>query len=363
MLGGTGTHNHGAIFRLNFEHSNELCLNDCNPNELTVSVHNSLNFEGQCDGDTVNDSTKQTVTVIDGSFLSYGNMPQYSNGKISMIEVTFDDVFEANMIGTGSTGSVISLCIRVESTDGTHIFGKIDTVINQAIEFNGEIRTSNLGVGFGAYSNNLVLEGTLNVEDTPPPYMCHEDGEYYASGAVFVGDIMNICCPDDEQFQVEYIKDVTCSNEFLTFNPSYTTDWLGLTSGKMISIEIKSEYLPANSGTSVFECFGVIVYSYYNGDNNHNDEGDNEGDDNEGDGDEGYDEDEDFRDPAERERHLFPRQLQESTVEEPEAEFSLTIMITNEDPTIDSSGTKMTVIPVSTVIVPLLILQIVALFK
>ena len=83
-LGGTGTNNYGAIFELNFEHSNELCLNDCDPNELTVSVYNSFNGENQCEDDAF-DSTTQTVTVIDGSFLQDGDMPQYSNGKISKI--------------------------------------------------------------------------------------------------------------------------------------------------------------------------------------------------------------------------------------------------------------------------------------
>lgn len=137
-LGGTGTNNHGAIFELNFEHSNELCLNDCDPNELTVSVYNSFNGENQCEGDAF-DSTSQTVTVIDGSFLQDGDMPQYSNGKISKIEVTFDDVFEANIIssstanGSSSGSSGISLCIRVETTDGTHMFDKLDTAITQSI--------------------------------------------------------------------------------------------------------------------------------------------------------------------------------------------------------------------------------------
>ena len=57
---------------------------------------------------------------------------------------------------------------------------------------------------------------------------------------------------------------------------------------------------------------------------------------------------------------LTARQLKELTVEEPEAEFSLTIMITNEDSTIQSSSSinKMAVFPVSTVIVTSLIYQI-----
>ena len=58
---------------------------------------------------------------------------------------------------------------------------------------------------------------------------------------------------------------------------------------------------------------------------------------------------------------LTARQLKELTVEEPETAFSLTIIITNEDSTMQSSGTnKMAVIPVSTVIVTSLILQIFA---
>ena len=61
-------------------------------------------------------STKQTVTVIDGSFLQDVDNMLYnnSNSKISMIEVTFDDVFEADIASNstgadGSRGTVISL--------------------------------------------------------------------------------------------------------------------------------------------------------------------------------------------------------------------------------------------------------------
>ena len=340
-LGGTGTNNYGAIFELNFEHSNELCLNDCDPNELTVSVYNSFNGENQCEGDAF-DSTTQTVTVIDGSFLQDGDIPKYSNGKISKIEVTFDDVFEANIIssstanGSSSGSSGISLCIRVETTDGTHMFDKLDTAITQSIELNGEITTSKLGVAnFDTESKNLVLDdGTLTVEGTPVPYMCSEDGANDSSTAV-IGSTIHICVPDDEQFQVDYIKNVICSNGSEDFNPFDTAD--GTTgssytigdgaSGQMIGIEIKAEYLPANSRLSLFECSGVIVFSYNNG-----------------------------------ERRLGPHQFQESTVEEPEAKFSLTIMITNKDPTIDSAGNKMAATPVSTIIITPLILQTVAIF-
>ena len=131
MLGGTGT--------------TDLCMNDCDvKNELKVSVYNSYNDENQCKGD-VCDSTKQTVTVIDGSFLQDVDMLYNdSNGKISMIEVTFDDVFEADIVSSsteadGSRGTVISLWIWVETTNGMHIFDKIDTSITQFIELSGEI--------------------------------------------------------------------------------------------------------------------------------------------------------------------------------------------------------------------------------
>ena len=343
ILGGTGTNNYGAnnygaVFQLNLEHSTELCLNDCDPKELTVSVYNSYNGEHQCEGDAF-DSTKQTISVFDGSLSQVGDMHRYNNAKISIIEVTFDDVFEANIISSstadGSSGSIISLCIRVETTDGTHMFGKVDTAITQAIELNGEITTSKLGVAnFDAYSNNLVLDdGTLKIEGTPAPYMCSEDGAN-DSGAVVIGGTMNICVPDDESFKVDYIKNVVCSNgseDFFPFDNVDSTASSGLpytmsdsASGEMIGFEIKAEYLPANSGTSLFECSGTIVYSY-----------------------------------DKQERRLAHRELQEpTTTEEAEAEFSLTIMITNEEPTLDSAGTKkMANIPVFTMIVTATIFQ------
>ena len=337
-MGGTGANGYGAIFELNIEHSNELCLT-CEVEEITVSVFGSYDGENVCTGDAF-DSSKQTVTIIDGSFLQDVGQPANGNAKISRIEVTFDDVFEANIIsstnadgGDGSSSNVISLCIRVETTDGTHMFDKIDTAITQAIELNGKIETSKLGVAnFDTDSTSLALaDGTLKVEGTPAPYMCSIDGAN-DSGAVVIGNIMNICVPDDKQFKVDYIKDVTCSNGVDTFNPfdntdgttgtSYTTS--DSASGEMIGIVIKEEYLPANSGTSLFECSGTIVYSY-----------------------------------DKQERRLAHRELQEpTTTEEAETEFSLTIMITNEEPTLDSAGTKkMANIPVFTMIVTATIFQ------
>ena len=178
ILGGTGSNKYGAIFEINFEHSTELCLNDCYPDELKVSVFNSYNEKNQCEGDAF-DSTNQTVTVIDGSFLQDGDMPHNNNGKISMIEVTFDDVFEADItsssVADGLNGVDISLCIRVETTDGMHVFDKIDIAIIQFIELNGKITTSMLGVAnFDTESKILILDdGTLKVliEGIPEPYV------------------------------------------------------------------------------------------------------------------------------------------------------------------------------------------------
>ena len=121
-------------------------------------------------------STKQTVTVIDGSFLQDVDNMLYnnSNSKISMIEVTFDDVFEADIASNstgadGSRGTVISLWIWGETTNGMHIFDKIDTTITWFIELSGKILLSKLGVAdLDTESKTLVLEyRTLKIEGTP----------------------------------------------------------------------------------------------------------------------------------------------------------------------------------------------------
>ena len=85
---------------------------------------------------------------------------------------------------------------------------------------------------------------------------------------VAVCDIINNCVPNNKQFKVEYIKNVTYSNEPKDFHPFDNTNRTGqsyytISDGwQMISIEIKAEYLPANSGLFLFECSGIIVYYY-----------------------------------------------------------------------------------------------------
>ena len=123
--------------------------------------------------------------------------------------------------------------------------------------------------------------------------MCHDEVVNSSLGTVAVGEIMNICVPGDEKFRVDYIKNLICSNGDEYFNlldnadgsavsyfsetePDSEPHPIFIDGGLMIGIEIKAEYLPANSGISRFECSdGIIVYYYVNG-----------------------------------ERHLFPRQLQ-----------------------------------------------------